>query len=359
LANYLKQLPVTHRSKLVLMLSAARREDALTSHALGVSGYLCKPVLPEALGRALEAALVGIAPDSLSEEADGAPAPTFAGPQAQSAEQPHRTLRILVVEDNATNRRIVKLNLESWNHTVFSAENGAEAVDLVRKEWFDLVLMDMQMPVMGGIEATQIIRSHELETGCERMPIIALTANVLKGVKEECLAAGMDDYVSKPVRQNELRAAIERVIPNVIQNQIRNAPAAASVKPSAPPPQATLSPLFDEVALLESVGGSHETIGSLLKDCRDLDIPEQLENLEKALEKKDPAAVARAAHAIKGVVGVFHATTAYKAAQRLEASGKAGHTHTLDEDARELRQALEELLAALDLYVLEKLGSLV
>jgi CheY-like chemotaxis protein len=124
---------------------------------------------------------------------------------------PRSGLRVLVAEDNRVNQRLATRLLERAGHEVVLAVNGQEAVESIQRGGIDLVLMDVQMPEMSGIEAAALIRQHEREHGhCGRMPIIALTAHAMQGDRERCLAAGMDDYVSKPVRSADLLGAIER-----------------------------------------------------------------------------------------------------------------------------------------------------
>jgi CheY-like chemotaxis protein len=129
----------------------------------------------------------------------------------QQAQQARRQwLRILLAEDNVINQRLVMRLLEKQGHTVEVVSNGREALAAVVERPFDLVLMDVQMPEMDGLEATAAIRAQEHQTG-QHLPIIALTANAMKGDAEVCLAAGMDDYVSKPIRMEALRAALASI----------------------------------------------------------------------------------------------------------------------------------------------------
>jgi CheY-like chemotaxis protein len=115
--------------------------------------------------------------------------------------------RILLAEDNLVNQRLAVKLLEKQGHSVRVANNGREAVDTLAKEAFDLVLMDVQMPVMSGLQAAALIREREKETG-EHIRIIALTANAMSGDREKCLAAGMDGYLSKPIRVDALLAVL-------------------------------------------------------------------------------------------------------------------------------------------------------
>jgi len=123
-----------------------------------------------------------------------------------------RPLRILLAEDSLLNQKLAVGLLSKWGHTVTVANNGLEAVSAATQQHFDLVLMDIMMPEMNGFEATEAIRRQERERG-GRVPIVALTAHALKGDRERCLEAGMDAYVSKPVRQEELHQAIAACCP--------------------------------------------------------------------------------------------------------------------------------------------------
>lgn len=129
-------------------------------------------------------------------------------PTATSSPQVHPR-RVLLVEDNEINRRVALGLLSSRGHHAVVAENGREAVDAVAEQEFDVVLMDMQMPVMDGYEATMHIRKREQDSG-GHIPIVAMTAEALKGDRERCLATGMDDYVSKPITPTEMYRAIEK-----------------------------------------------------------------------------------------------------------------------------------------------------
>ena len=131
-----------------------------------------------------------------------------------SLRESRRQLRVLLAEDNAVNQKLAVRLLEKRGHTVFIAETGRAALGALETESFDLIMMDVQMPEMDGIEATEAIREHEKTTG-KHIPIIAMTANAMMGDKERCLAAGMDAYVSKPIQIKELLAVIESFLPAV------------------------------------------------------------------------------------------------------------------------------------------------
>ncbi|MCX6630785.1 MAG: response regulator, partial [Candidatus Solibacter sp.] len=168
--------------------------------ALGVALQLTRPVLPGPLLDALRQALSGEVPSaSVSQLTESRP------PVA-----PAQALRILIAEDNLTNQTLITRVLSKWGHEPQIAANGQEAVDLWGREAFDLILMDLEMPVMGGVEATRVIRSRENGPG-HHIPIFALTAHVLNNIREQCAQEDMDGYLSKPLRLAELRAAIEGI----------------------------------------------------------------------------------------------------------------------------------------------------
>lgn len=169
----------------------------------GVSACLDKPVS--------EDKLLAVLSELLSSEGEGEAGPAAAG-SAAARLTPSRKLKILLAEDKIQNQMLVVALLEQWGHEIDLAGDGREAVESCRRNSYDVVLMDVQMPRMGGVEATQAIRGLEQEDGSRHTPIIAVTAHAMKGDRERCLDAGMDDYVTKPIRRQELFDAIERSV---------------------------------------------------------------------------------------------------------------------------------------------------
>ncbi|MEM8679734.1 MAG: response regulator, partial [Planctomycetota bacterium] len=186
----------------VFMTSGARRGDAARSREMGAAAHLIKPVKQSMLLNTIVNAVRGV--DAVSERR--------VQPEERAADQrPGDALRILLAEDNQVNQEFARRRLEKAGHSVLIVDNGRLAVDAWRSEAFDVVLMDVQMPEMDGFEATATIRSLERERGDQRhTPIIAMTANAMKGDRERCLTAGMDGYVSKPVKRDALFAEIKR-----------------------------------------------------------------------------------------------------------------------------------------------------
>ena len=200
LIERIRQRPELATATIMMLTSAGHQGDAARCRELGVAAYLLKPIrqseLREAIARVLGA-----------RQQDGA-IPLVTRFSLQDARDPSAFFRILVAEDNPVNQRLVVRLLEKRGHHVVVAGNGREALEALGKESFDLVLMDVQMPEMDGMEATAAIREKEKGTGLHQR-IIALTAHAMKGDRERCLAAGMDSYLSKPIRPPELDQILE------------------------------------------------------------------------------------------------------------------------------------------------------
>jgi CheY-like chemotaxis protein len=176
-----------------MLTSAGQRGDAKRCREIGVAAYLTKPVRREEL---LDAILTALGATPIKEAM-----PALVTRHSLRENRNH--LRILLVEDNAVNQLLATRLLERRGHSVTVAGNGKEALVVLEKGSFDLVLMDVQMPEMDGFEATAAIREKEKHFG-NHLPVIAMTAHAMKGDKERCLAAGMDDYITKPIRPEEL-----------------------------------------------------------------------------------------------------------------------------------------------------------
>ncbi len=201
LVEQIRQSPELCTTTIMMLTSAGHRGDAERCRKLGIAAYLLKPVRQSELRDAIIKAL-------------GAPVGAASGPMLTSyalrdARDPLETLDVLVAEDNAVNQRLAVRLLEKRGHRVVVAVNGCEALEALEKTDFDLVLMDVQMPEMDGLDATAIIRSREISTG-KHTPIIALTAHALKRDEERCLAAGMDGYLTKPIRPEKLDEFLQK-----------------------------------------------------------------------------------------------------------------------------------------------------
>jgi PAS domain S-box-containing protein len=305
LAQWIHAQPELGAMILLMLSSAGRPGDPQRCKELGIDTYLAKPLKQSELLRAILTAL------QHPTEPDPVVAPA-------EAEAPPATgqggLKILLAEDNAVNQRLAVRLLEKDGHTVTVVANGHETVAALGKEEFDVVLMDVQMPEMDGLTAASCIRAKEQAEG-GHVPIIAMTAHAMKGDRERCLAAGMDDYVPKPIQSRDLRAAIER------QRHSGNCnPAAIDSAPvGAERPVAGL----DLRQALAFVGGDEtllqEVIQLFLKEC-----PRLAQCVRDAVDRGDAKKLWISAHTLKGSVSNFGAVEAAALADRLQVLGHEG-----------------------------------
>ena len=272
---------------LVMMLaSSGHAVEAIRCHELGGLPYVVKPVVASQLRDALLAVLA----PPLSARADAGEAPRAAG----------RPLKVLVAEDNNVNRRLVLALLTGMGHQVTLVYNGREAVEAARTGQFDLALLDVHMPEMDGFEATAEIRALE-RTSARHLPIAAVTARAQKGDREACLAAGMDDYLPKPIRAPALQDLLDR--------WTAHTPAAPAASP------------FDPEDVMARVEGDRELLAELVEIFR-AEHPRLLAELRRCVEAGDARGAQDAAHAIKGTVGNFGGHAASEAARAIEALGE-------------------------------------
>ena len=199
-ARVLRAKPEVLASMVMMLPPGGLVSDVAQCTALGLAGYVAKPLAPSDLLNEVVAVVTG-----KNGIAASVPGMLAAAPRALAS----RMLHILMAEDHLINQKLAVLILKKMGHTVQVVGNGQLALEAVQREHFDLVLMDMQMPVMDGLEAARAIRAHE--AGAPGVPIIALTANAMQGDRERCIAAGMDGYVSKPINSAHLAAEIERL----------------------------------------------------------------------------------------------------------------------------------------------------
>jgi two-component system, sensor histidine kinase and response regulator len=326
LIEQLRNEPTIAAPTIMMLTSADRQVDAARCRRLGLSGYLVKPVKADELQIAILAALGGT---SLSNQATR---PAESQPSSSPAGTPaSRQLRILLAEDNPVNQRVALHLLDKAGHSALAVVNGREALDALAREAFDLVLMDVQMPEMDGFEATRAIRAQEQTTG-RHLPIVAMTAHAMKGDRERCLAAGMDEYLSKPVNKTEL----SRVIGVVTSGAALN----------APPAVGEAEPVFDFDVALDQVNGEIEFLAEVAELFL-ADVPGRIEEIERALLQQDCKRLAAASHSLKGSTGCLGGARASKAAAQLEQIARKGDLANADRAFALLREELSLLTAAL------------
>ena len=234
-------------------------------------------------------------------------------------------IRILIVEDQTLMRQGLStiLDLEPGLKVLGHAADGEEGARLALALRPDVILMDVQMPEMSGLEATAAIREREQSLG-GHIPIVAMTAHAMAGDREQCLAAGMDAYVSKPLRLNELLAVVDGLFMSV------------------PPRQ----PLLDPPTLLSAFGGNRAVLAEVI-DMFLVDGPQLMKTIRRATDHGDGQSLASSAHALKGSAGLFGKQGAYETARRLEQLGKSGDLTAAGEAFAELERNMDALLTTL------------
>jgi signal transduction histidine kinase/DNA-binding response OmpR family regulator len=220
-AEQLKEKPHLGHAMVVMLTSAGLRGEGARCRALGIRAYLPKPARRADLLEAMKLILSAPAAGAGVGGRDSSEAAGLGLVTVHTLRERRTQLRVLVAEDNSVNQALARRLLEKRGHTVVIAENGRAALDALEREAFDLILMDVQMPVLGGLEAAACIRERERVAGCgARIPIIALTANAMAGDRERCIGAGMDEYLTKPIQARDLFAMVERVMAGATQGEV-------------------------------------------------------------------------------------------------------------------------------------------
>jgi len=314
---------------LVMMTSIGQRGDAARLQKTGFSAYLTKPLKQSQLYDCLATVLGAAA----SPEA--APARPLVTRHTLAEAEKHK-VRILLAEDNATNRKVALAILAKRGYHADAVSNGLEAVKALETTPYDVVLMDVQMPEMDGFEATGVIRDRASGVKNHDIPVIAMTAHAMKGDREKCIEAGMDDYVSKPIKPAELVEAISRCLTQPVADETKREGA----------PAASADETFDRSALLDRLGDDEELLGEVVGVFLD-DTPVQIEKLSKALDEKDAEVVERGAHSIKGAAANLSAEELRDVAARMEKAAHAGDLDGVSAMMAELTAKFERLKAVL------------
>jgi signal transduction histidine kinase/CheY-like chemotaxis protein/HPt (histidine-containing phosphotransfer) domain-containing protein len=311
---------------IMMLTSGGQRGDAARCSELGIAAYLLKPVrqseLREAIARVLNDhetsdAVPMVTRDSLVDERD-----------------PACTLQILLAEDNPINQKLATRLLMKRGHRVTVTANGKEALAALADGAYDLVLMDVQMPEMDGLEATMKLREREKITG-DHQPVVAMTALAMKGDRERCIEAGMDGYLSKPIRQQELDEALESYVDRK-RTSLISAPTTSIQETSV-----------DADELLERIDGDYSFLAELAELFRK-DYPRQLMAAREAQSRQDCQAVEKASHTLKGALANLAAGPASRIAQDLEANARSGDLTHADSALHQLEEELKRVMIQLD-----------
>jgi two-component system sensor histidine kinase/response regulator len=354
LAEHIKSDSRTSSTALMMLSSVSRPADMNRCRQLGIGVCLMKPAKQSELFNGLCETLA-----NRSEHEAPFESSSITGPAVpDQREGVTRPLMILLAEDNVVNQRVAVGILEKRGHTVIVANNGREAHQAVAAQRFDLVLMDVQMPEMDGLEATAAIRRTEADSG-RHTPIIAMTAHAMAGDRERCLAAGMDDYLSKPIQPKELLATIERVTaggePVGAANDEIDAvpprlapPTVGPIKADLASPGAAASAVdpIDFEALRARVEDDQELLSEMINLFLESS-PSLLAEIEVGVSHRDSRAIERAAHGLKGAMQSINAVPASRAAADLEEIGRTGNAVRAENSLACLRQEYERLVAVL------------
>ena len=296
LAERIADRPDLKHPAIMMLSSSGRPDDVIRCRTLGIDVSLTKPVASAELMQAIASVLHR-----------REPSPTSTGDQAavvnQRAAQPRR---ILLAEDNVVNQRVAVGLLSKRGHSVTVVPNGREALNALERDTFDLVLMDLQMPEMGGLEATAAIREREAKTG-GHIRIVAMTAHAMTGDREKCLDGGMDGYLSKPIEGVSLFAEVER-------------DASPTLRPSSIDKDALLQRLYGDEQL------AHEVFEVFVDECASL-----VDDMRQAMTQRDVDLIRRAAHTLTGAADSAGARGVADAARTLEALVRDGHGDGLDD----------------------------
>jgi PAS domain S-box-containing protein len=324
LGRWIKADPQLAETQLVMMTSLGLGEHSRRAAEIGFAAYLVKPVKQSRLQEALAMALGKSSGLSTSLLGIGPPL----SQTTPMADRPQQSLRILLAEDNPVNQKVALRQLESLGYKADVVANGQEVLDLLQQVRYDLILMDCQMPVMDGYEATRRLRQQERRSG-HRTVVIAITANAMQEDRERCLQAGMDDYLSKPVLKEDLQRLLNHWSQVIAQSAggSSNGSASKAASPSSPgrdrDPSSSTQPYPIDSAYLDQVSGGdrgfqRELLQVFIQDCET-----QLPQLRQAIAGCNAEGMRRIAHRLKGASSNVGANAFCQVVRELEHLGVA------------------------------------
>ena len=325
----------------IVMLTSGQLQAALQRcQELGIAATLLKPIKQSELRRALTV--------TLSQNSSRAITPSKSSRTPVRANS--RSMRILLAEDNHVNQRVAVRMLENLGHVVHVAENGQEALDQVQKNAFDVAFFDVQMPILDGMEAVSLLREREFGTG-RHLPVIAMTAHAMSGDRERCLAAGMDDYVSKPIHPQDISAALTRVM-HICLTQATAAEGQPEM-PAASASQTSVLPAYDLHEALARYDGDQSFLSELAEIFLD-STTSLMQELQAAIASRDPGEIGHVAHALKGSLANFCAHPAGNLALKMETECRAGQLESIEQLHHDLVQEIDRLIEAMKSELLTK-----
>ena len=311
----------------IILTSIGTRGDAVRLEALGCAGYLMKPIKQSQLYDAI-ITVMGLQKTSAKVK------PTPIVTRHTIAEQKRRTVRILLVEDNPMNQKLAIALIKRAGYSVHPVENGVKAIEALKKTTYNLILMDVQMPEMNGFEATKEIRHMEGEK--KYIPIVAMTAHAMKGDKERCLKAGMNDYVAKPIEPQELFDAIEK------WTKIHSREKVNTKKDYFVDEKSGKDIPIDFETAIDRFCGDRDLFEKMLEEFIDY-VPKQLRTLDKAVKKGDAETVDREAHSLKGLAAQLGVTGLADLSLNLELLGQKGNMDGANDELDKLKTEFQHL----------------
>jgi two-component system sensor histidine kinase/response regulator len=324
---------------IMMLCASSTPADRLRCRDLGVDAFVTKPVKPSQL---LDTIQQIFNRNILETRAKSA----ISAAQDECPSLPARRLTVLVAEDNAVNQKLAAIMLQKLGHESVIVANGRQAIEALDRQQFDVILMDVQMPEMDGFAATAAIRQREAQTG-GHIPIIAMTAHAMKGDREKCLEAGMDGYVSKPVRSRELVAALSNV---ALANSEAYDLQGPEVQRTARPQNAKL--IFDPAEILDRVGGDLSLLAQLIALFNETATP-MVAEIRSAIADADGVRLGRAAHKLRGSVSVFAAASIVQILQSLDEIARTGDFSAASATTEQLESQLARLAPALNSMIQE------
>jgi signal transduction histidine kinase/DNA-binding response OmpR family regulator len=326
LGRKIKQDPDLKNTILVLLTSMGKRGDAKRIEEKGFAAYLTKPVKQSQFYDCLTT-LTSTKEEMLKDQ------PATIVTRHSIAEDKKQKQRILLVEDNITNQKVALNILKKFGYNADAASNGKEAVKALEMKPYDIVLMDCQMPEMGGYEATGEIRNPESKVLDHKVPVIALTAHAMKGDREKCLEAGMDDYLCKPVNPQELCDILEKWVAK--QNySLQEETTVSDIKP--------VQDIFDKASLIDRLMGDEELANKILGEFLE-DVRRMITALKEALDNDDASLVQHRAHTLNGASATFGAVALQEMAHHIEVAGEAGDLDKAGSLVTKINEQLEML----------------
>ena len=340
LARVIDAEPRMQGIRVVMLSSVMRAEESDQYQTVGVHGFLTKPVLPSQLYRCLCKVMQK---NDASGPSASIPPASGQGEIVQKASVTPRDFRVLLAEDNPVNREVALSLLEELGCEVDMVEDGEQALQAVQAKNYQLILMDCHMPKLDGFEATDLIRKHEAETDCRRVPVIALTADVIAGVQEKCRAAGMDDYLSKPYNQEQLAQVMQRWLPIELPSPAPPVVDKAAPSPSENAPRLDLSKL--EKIRARKKGGV-KRVNKLIELYFEHSA-QLMTQLRAARDNGDLAAAGDLAHSLKSSSANVGAMCLAALCKQLELAAKQGEEQSPVELLPALEKEYEEVIVAL------------